>query len=85
MRSRVARRARGVETDGKVEPFEAERSESFDAGGVARGADRQALQRVGEAAAVSQNGDGPADVPEVVERLAHAHEDDVAEAFPRLK
>ncbi len=71
-----------VEGDGEVEgAFFA--GEAEDAGDDADGAERDAFGGEGEAAVVAQDVDRAHDGVVIVERLAHAHEDDVAEAFAR--
>ena len=68
----------GVEGDGEVErAFFA--GEAEDAGDDADGAQRDALGGEGEAAIVAEDVDRAHDGVVVVERFAHAHEDDVAE------
>lgn len=70
----------GVQGDGEMErAFFA--GEAEDAGDDADGAERDALGGEGEAAVVAQDVDGAHDGVVVVQRFAHAHEDDVAEAF----
>lgn len=70
----------GVEGDGEVEgAFFA--GEAENAGNDADGAERDTLGGEGEAAVVAQDVDRAHDGVVVVERFAHAHQDDVAEPF----